>query len=560
MKVIVAGKAQVHLNKNDFLASGGEGKIYVKHHQAFKIYTDSHKMIPVGKIQELAALSHPSIFKPEHIVTTTKGNPVGFTMKFAKDTVALCQLFTKSFKNRVGVTPQMTLELVQKLQEIVAHAHNKGILIVDLNELNFLLSPSLDDVFAIDVDSWQTKSFPATAIMESIRDRQIKNNKFTEGSDWFSFAVVAFNMFIGVHPYKGKHPDIKDWQHRMDQNVSVFHPKVSLPKVCLPMDVIPEAYLQWFKAVLANGNRTAPPKDLQAVIDIAMAIKKVVGSNNFKISELLQAPDLITDFIIGAVRAVLTQNKGVIINGKESPGVPGTAKIICLPVRNTVIAAHIENGKLKLHNATGRVAIPLDVDASDVMKYDGRLYVKSKDKILELVFVEAGNNVIASVKLVATALEFGSKMFDGVVFQNLLGAQYASIFPKPGTHHQPRIKELDPYKIVDAKHERGVLIVVGAKAGKYDKFVIRFAPDYTSYDLRMVPDISYAGISFTVLDNGIVVHLTEDEKLQLFGKKPGSSNLKEISDSALSGDMKLTSHGVQTMFVQGDTVYTIAMP
>lgn len=560
MKVIVAGKGQVNLNKSDFLASGGEGQIYIKHGLAYKIYADPyHKMIPTGKMQELGALTHPSILKPEHVVANTKNKPIGFTMRFVKDAVALCQMFTKSFKNRMGVTPQMTLELVQKLQELVVYAHAKDILIVDLNEMNFLLPQSLDNVLAIDVDSWQTKSFPATAIMENIRDRQVKGNHFTKGSDWFSFAVVAFNMFIGVHPYKGKHPDIKAWQDRMDQNISVFHPKVNLPKVCLPLDVIPDAYLHWFKAVLADGQRVAPPQDLQAVIDIAMTIKKVTGSNTFNISEVLRAPDVITDVIIGPIRAALTQNKGVFINNKESPNIPGTAKIICLPVRHTVVAAYVENGKLKLTNATSRSIIPLDVDATSIMKYDGRFYVKSGDKILEVKFTEVGNNVIASIKMVAQVLEFGSKMFDGVMIQNLLGAKYASFFPRSDQHHQLHIKELDSYNIVDAKHDRGVLIVIGTKKGKYDKFVIRLSSDYVSYDSRLEPDISYAGINFTVLDNGIVAHLTEEEKLQLFGKKLGSSNLKEINDTVLNGDMKLLSYGVQTMFIQDDTVYSIVM-
>src|SRR5207248_7337064 len=112
-------------------------------------------------------------------------------------------------------------------QEGVRHVHERGILIVDLNEMNFLLDASVEEILFIDVDSYQTPGFPATALMESIRDRHAA--RFSQATDWFSFGIVSFQMFTGIHPYRGKHPTLTGLDARMERNVSVLNPEVAVP-------------------------------------------------------------------------------------------------------------------------------------------------------------------------------------------------------------------------------------------------------------------------------------------------------------------------------------------
>src|ERR1035437_6554876 len=114
MKLHIKGKGPVDLGQKDFIAQGGEGAIYSRGQTAFKVYLDPKKMIPTAKIQELAVLSHPNIIKPEDILMDAKNNPVGYTMRFVKDTYALCQLFTKAFRTRNNISPDMMLALVRK--------------------------------------------------------------------------------------------------------------------------------------------------------------------------------------------------------------------------------------------------------------------------------------------------------------------------------------------------------------------------------------------------------------------------------------------------------------
>lgn len=258
----------INLMQSDFIAKGGEGSIYRKGPFAYKIYDDPTKMIPVKKIQELATLNDSRLIKPEEILQDKHNKPVGYSMRFVDNTYVICQLFPRIFRDRNHLSDNQVLNLVESMKRTVHFVHSKGILLVDLNEMNLLVTKSFNEVYFIDVDSYQTNSFPATAIMESVRDRHAKKVgtgwKWDENTDWFSFAVVTFQLFVGIHPYRGKHPMFTNPQNaldlRMDKNISVFNPSVSYPKnAVLPFSVIPKAYLQWYKDVFENGCRSAPP-------------------------------------------------------------------------------------------------------------------------------------------------------------------------------------------------------------------------------------------------------------------------------------------------------------
>jgi serine/threonine protein kinase len=559
MKVFIQNKGEISLTKNDFISSGGEGDVYAKGGFAFKIYNDSKKMIPYQKIQELSILTNKNIIKPEDILLDNKNNTIGYTMKYVKDTYSLCQLFPKAFKDRNSLSQQLIIDLVQQLQKIIKDAHDSKVLLVDLNELNFLVSKSFKDIYAIDVDSWQTKSYHATAIMESIRDRAVKNNKFTEGSDWFSFGIVSFQLFSSIHPYKGSHPTVKSLDDRMLQNISVFNKNVSVPKVCPPFDTIPEAYRNWFRAVFDDGKRLAPPTDLHAVIPIVTQIKTIIVTNSFDVKELDSFNEEIIDIFYKNGQKIVLTPKGLYINKILDSSVPTNASFISLPKYSNVIASWEDNGKIKLRNCLKK-DIQLDLDVKSVMSYDNRLYVKTETNILELKLIETSNNIIASTAIVAQILPQASSMFDGVVIQNLLGAIYVSLFPASGIHHQFHIKELDKYKIIDAKYQNQVLMVIGAKAGKYDRLIIRFDKLFDgNYDVRIMNDIDYLENNFTVLDNGVCVHVCEDEKLNIFSSKVGASSVKEIQDPFVSSDMRLYNDGNMVLFVRDREIFSMKM-
>ena len=153
MKYIIQGKGEIVVNQNDFISEGGEGKIYGVGDQILKIYTDLKKMIPYAKIQELQSLSRPNILFPKDIILL-KNQVVGFTMDYIKQTVALCKLFTNDFRNKNNIEPHTILKLVENMQETIVFIHDKGCLIVDGNEFNYLVDTKTYTIpYFIDVNS-----------------------------------------------------------------------------------------------------------------------------------------------------------------------------------------------------------------------------------------------------------------------------------------------------------------------------------------------------------------------------------------------------------------------
>jgi len=212
-------KKIITLTSKEYKAAGGQGTVFCKGNTAYKIYHDPKKMIPVAKIQELSQLKRDSILAPiDPLYDHKTQQAVGFTMRYVKEIEFLCQIFTKTFRNDKSISPTDVVTLVTQMQQDLQYIHSMKSLVADYNEMNFLLDKLISIVLHIDVDSWQTPNFKATAIMSSVRDRTVKFGKFSELTDWFSWAVVTFQMYVGIHPFKGRHPKYKasEWEKRMD--------------------------------------------------------------------------------------------------------------------------------------------------------------------------------------------------------------------------------------------------------------------------------------------------------------------------------------------------------
>jgi len=560
MEIFVKGeKDKIALSKRHFISQGGEGSIYAIRGTVYKIYTDPKAMIPHAKIRELSSIQNSNVIKPEKIVLNNKQKPVGYTMKHVPNTYALCQIFPKAFRDRTGMDLKNVLHLVRKMQKTIDDIHREKILIVDLNEMNFLVDKKFNDIFFIDVDSYQTQSFPATAIMESIRDRH--NSTFSELTDWFSFGIVTFQMYIGIHPYKGKHPTLKGFDERMKANMPVFHKEVKFPNVCLPFDIIPQAYRDWYKAIFFDGKRLAPPTDPVELIIVPVVMHTVMGNEDFEINEIFEYNSNIIRYLsIDGIRTTITSNNVYIDKTPVHSLKNKNVHVGITPLTNKIISAHIiQDDILVLLNCNNQTTPKYDTKAEQIMSYKGRIYIKNADLVSELNFIEMGDQIHAVPKPVANVMENATKFYDGVIIQNVLGSFVVSIFPEAGTHYQIQCPEFKSYQIIDAKYRDNVLMAIGSKKGKYDKFILKFDDKHVSYSLRKVEDISYCGINFTVLENGIVVHINENEEIEIFSNKKDSNTLKVIDNDVISGDMKLFNDGVKVLFAKGKKLYNLKM-
>ena len=562
MKVFVKGQPEVNLTKSHFVAEGGEGKVYARGKTGFKVYHDPAKAIPIGKIQELSGISDPNVIKPEDALYTGKqGQHVGHTFRFVKDAWTLCQLFPRAFREREGFTHEMAIKLVRKLQEGVEAVHKAGVLLVDLNEMNFLVSKDFTTPYFIDVDSYQTARYPATAIMPSVRDPQVRGLDFTALSDWYSFGIVSFQLLVGIHPFKGKHPTLKGFEARMGANVSVFDSSVKVPKVAYPLDVIPDIYRDWYRAMFVDGKRVEPPTGLHGVITIQPIIRQISGTNNFDITELHEFNNEIRAVFFGGGHVVahagtdLFVDKRVVGMWKGAPTIGFTPKhghpIVLFPAPNSNTITPVD--------AITQQPLALTLNADEVMSTGETTYIRNGDQILELTFTEAGNKTVAGARLAANVLENACRLYEGVAIQSLLGDPHVSLFPRPGACYQTLMPELKGHKVVEAKFDNGVLMVLAAEKGTYHRFVFRFDTDYKTYDVRKVKDVAAVGLNFVTLDSGVCVCLNEDEQIELFSARKGSKSMKVIDDPVLGGDMRLVKNHGQLQFFRNNKLYGMKM-
>jgi len=178
----------------------------------------------------------------------------------------------------------------------------------------------------------------------------------------------------------------------------------------------------------------------------------------------------------------------------------------------------------------------------------------NNEMIMEVQFSEISqSNMTVGIVPVCNVLPNATQIFEGVVFQNLLDMYYVSIFPKEGIHQQIKLPELQKYRLIDAKFENNVLMVLAEQAGTYEKFIFHFKQDYT-YTLRKVMLGKIASdINFTVLDTGLAIQATDSE-VELFT----AHQVKTISSDTLY-QTQLFHRGTEVLFAKGNELYSITM-
>jgi len=562
MNVFEVNVGKVTLTKNDFVRSGGQADVYAKKDKAYKIYSDKNYVIQQAKIQELSLISNSDIIKPLNLLLDKQDNPVGYSMRFIDKNVVLCQLFTKIFKNQNGITAQNICNLITDIKNKIQEVHNNKILIVDLNEMNILVQQcNFEKSFLIDVDSYQTPSFSATALMENIRDRHNKN--FSENTDWFSFAILSCYLLVGIHPYKGKHPDFVGnssniLDKRMKLNVSIFNKDTTIPITCAPIKDIPGSYKSWYIDVFENGRRCPPPEITPATI---IAIPQYAGidiNTNLVITKLFEYNSEILKYkTINGYRFCVNKSGGF-INDKKENNLKLLSEIAITPKFNRTIIAILENDKLKLYDAFFGKEIETDITGQTILSYDGRLYIKNNESLYELEFMELPTKTLAAMTLVGNILENATQIFDGVLFQNLLESTFCSIFPQKQKHVQLQIKELNGYSIINAKFENDILMIVGRKTSSQnsqtDKFIIHIKDE--EYTYRKIENTQDSDINFAVLDNGICSNYVEEGEIELFHKSDINGAIRRIKDNAIK-DVRLHKNGTKVLFVQDKRVYLV---
>ena len=560
-KYFIQGKGQIEVTQNDFISEGGEGKVFSKGSIVLKIYSDLKKMITTAKIQELSVLNRKNIIIPKNLLLDGKSQVVGYTMDFVKG-VPICKLFTNDFRNRNNIQPESINKLVINIIDGIVFIHDNKCLLIDGNEMNYMVDNSTYEIpYFIDVNGYQTPSFPATVIMPSIRDWNAKD--FTPLTDWYSFAIVSCQLYVGIHPFKGKHPKYKPNEliERMKSNISIFNKDVSLPAACRDFSYIPDDIRNWYIQVFEKGVRTPPPK-VVGLLNIKQVVVKVVQTtNNFEISSVQEFPDEVVKVKFWNGNRVVTTKKQVWVNRMDYLTSSPEIDVVFTQKMIKPILVKVEKEKLSLFDVAKREIIDVNICCQEKMVIGNTIFAKYEGNLYELIINEFGEKIVPSIKHTWGIMPKSSQIFDNIIYQNVLGKAYLVIpHPEESIKNSScsilHVPELNGYRIIDGKFENKVAMLTGNKGSVNTKFILRFNGDL-KYDCRVIDDD--ISINFTVLDNGICISINGDDAIEVFSNNLTSNKINSIQDPDINQSMMLTKDGIRAMFFNQNKLYSLSM-
>ena len=553
---VLVGSHRITLTDKDYKAQGGEGVVYVKNNAVYKIYHDPLKCIPEQKIVELQSLSHIDnmIIPNTSIIDANTKSRIGYVMRFVDDTEPICKLFVSNFKQDNNISPDMVQSLVKKMQETLFDIHKAGVVVGDYNEMNFLVDSSFKIPYHIDTDSYQTKSFKCQVIMDSVRDRKFKMGDFRQESDWFAWAIVSFQLYTGIHPFKGKHPNFKpnDFDGRMKAGVTVFDKDVSYPKF-IDLSVIPQRHLDWYKDVFINGDRTPPPfadgiGNVQIIRNVVTnTTSHIDASLYFKYSDkiIFVSARAFNTWVItrdgvyrdkSQVFAFTNQMNHKAVLGFTDDDVP-------------VIAVHLKKEKLvKFFDNKDVIG---SCSAYDIMACNGCVYSISDVGLIEHTADKLGK-VLVTHKMVAPVHPLATKLYEGIGIQDMFGKASVVIPYKKGYVSTIHVPELDGYKIFDAKRIGHVIMIIGEKKGVYDCITILLDKQtYNKYISTIDSDVDYRVVNFSVKSTGLIVKIEGDNDIKMF---VDFNKAQVIQNTPVDIDFKIFGDGAIN-FINHDQIY-----
>jgi len=562
MEVWNAKGVRIKLRQQAFVASGGQAHVYTVGDQAFKIFREPSAVPAAAKFTQLAKLSNTliacqraSFITPGGLVYGADKRPLGYQMPFVPNARALCELFPPAFKRRFGLAARALAGLVETLRCAVAHAHAAKVIIVDLNGMNVLLSENLQDLYLIDTDSYQTPTFSATALDPAVRDWHAADGHFTPATDWFSFAVLACQIFLGIHPYRGKHPKVHGLEARMRANLSVFSPAVQVPPACAAFDTIPKHMRDWLEAVLDKGERLAPPTISASDGKRSGATRQQhrsvspAATAKLQLSVLGSADSAILEYAERPGWQVIVSENGIQVNARRIARPVSTEALVAWATPDVKpVLVWAANGQLHAYDLEHETLIPCQMSAQEICVQHGELYVRAGPTVTRISLRTLNGRTLATVGSTAVnVLPHASRLFPGCVWQCLLGTTVFTLLEANGASRQVRLPSLDGLAISYASYDNGVLIALIQTRSVTCEFSARFDAN-GDYDELWIDDIEPDLPDFLTLASGTVIQRRSDATLALYSNQPGCKLHRLVTDSRLLGAARLC-HGTDGVVI-----------
>lgn len=448
ISVYPSSGARTILTANDHVSTGSTSSIYVKGDVAFKLYADPKRAAQDGILRKMPVLSiieHPNILAPTGTVTNRDGEFLGITMPRAAGT-PLAKMFSTGHRDATRLGLADIAILVDRMREVTNVAHSHRALMVNANETSWLLQGH--NPLAIDVDSWQLPGFPTSAVLPSIRD--YTDELFSPGTDWFSWAVVTFMLWTGLHPYKGRHPDFDsaDLATRMRAQASVLNPRVRLPNTVRAFSNIPPPLLSWYEQIFNSSERSGPPPVSKTYVVPATPPKsKLLDSlaGTLRLERLGSPGDeillAVNGFLLSRIGETLVLWDALAKNSVSGVSeedlarvLAGEAAIVRAGGCRIVIRARGEK-YFEAQRIGGGPASAISTPARKMWQTGNRVFALipgASNGLVEVEAVELGGRLILAPKQTYPVPALGIKTFPGGFIQDCLGVPFLALVGASG--------------------------------------------------------------------------------------------------------------------------------
>jgi DNA-binding helix-hairpin-helix protein with protein kinase domain len=247
-----------------------------------KLYHERTSDDKAAKVHHLTQLAHanPDLLKfaawPTALVWKNKTEPSGFLMPIVRGK-EIHQLFgpRERFTEFPSANWDFLVHVARNCAAVFDSVHSLGAVIGDVNEGNILVGGD-GTVRLIDCDSYQVSKNGYTWTCDvgvplwtppELQGVNFRGLLRSPNHDLFGLAVLIFKLlFMGRHPYAGIPIHAGDFvlERAIAQYMFAFSPRspslgVRPPPHCLPLDVFPRHYLEYFESAFMRGGELQRP-------------------------------------------------------------------------------------------------------------------------------------------------------------------------------------------------------------------------------------------------------------------------------------------------------------
>lgn len=269
---VYVGTEKWRVSDVELLGEGGEARVYRHGRRALKLF---HPAVDAAgrralelrgqKLRRFPGALPAEVRAPLALAHDARGAVVGYVMELVEHAESFGRLTSRKLRDGAMPGPRV-MRLFRRLHAMVSRLHALTVVVGDLNDGNVLSSG--DEAYLIDADSMQFDGFPCPVGHERFLDPRLYGvdlasaPRFSAGTDWYAYSVMLFSSLACVHPFGGTHPTFGTLLRRAEARHSVLRGDVTLPRLALPPQALPDELLHWFHAVFEKDERGAFPTEL----------------------------------------------------------------------------------------------------------------------------------------------------------------------------------------------------------------------------------------------------------------------------------------------------------